>query len=1045
MGRPPADVPGSAGRLWPRLLWGGLCLLLLAGCGSSSFVGQRYANFTAYYNKFYNANQAFEEGMEAVRDTERPVDRSRYLSVFREPDGQTGQSEFENAIQKSADVLRKHPDSKWVDDALLLIGKSYFYQQNYVGAAQKFREVLALNTERGPETRFWLARTLVTNGSTAEAAEVIRGQEGEGAGSWAARMSLVRGDLLVRQEQWAEAETALERGLSGDVPEEAAARGAFLLGQVRETVGETEEARTAYRRVRGYDPPYELGFAARLSEIELQGQHGEASRALDRLRDLEQDDKNLENRGDIALVEARIYRALGRYDEARRTLRGVLYGEREERSLRGGERGRLHYDLATLYRDAFKDFSRAAAHFDTAGTSLSSQGPRAPTGARLPSAPSDPEAQATQYQNLAERAREVARMDSLLRLGRMDEPEFRAFVEELQQRRAARREARRDEEQEASRARRFRGRTEDPAARRRDTAPAAQTQSSDAGFLFFKDPARVQQGRRQFQQTWGERPRVDNWRRRTAMRSVQASAEDSAEGPEARPAEAAAAPAPREAGAGLDLSAVPRDSASQEAMAADRAVARYELANALFLAAGQPDSAATWYRRILQEDGDQPVARRALYALAEAYRAQGDTTAAQQAYGRLVEQYPDSPLARRARQRLGRAVETTDTNRPARADSAYAAAYDRWQSGAGRPALRGLLDVAREYPETRAAPRALLAAAVLYWQQMQADPLRAPTVPVWRYLWTASVDSAAADSSVGFRPPPLLREPARLAFPDSMGALPDTTALPVALADTGAIPTDAGLGAGGAGTAAPAADTTLGSSPPVPADSGAAADTLRARAPDSTAADSTRLLPPPDPHPPLKGLLSYLTDRYPEAPQVRRARSMLAMLEEERAPADSARPDTAATPEPPADTSALAAAEDTTTRRARPPADTLRRSDPSSRPSRPDDPPSSAEERAPLPAPGGASGAASERAWTLQVQAFSSSTDADRRVTALRRQLSDRWPVRVVVDPDLRGGPHVIVVGRFATQEAARTARSAVEEQLSRSLKIRRVPRSAGR
>jgi hypothetical protein len=50
-----------------------------------------------------------------------------------------------------------------------------------------------------------------------------------------------------------------------------------------------------------------------------------------------------------------------------------------------------------------------------------------------------------------------------------------------------------------------------------------------------------------------------------------------------------------------------------------------------------------------------------------------------------------------------------------------------------------------------------------------------------------------------------------------------------------------------------------------------------------------------------------------------------------------------------------------------------------------------------------------------------------------------------VVDPDLRGGPHVIVVGRFATQEAARTARSAVEEQLSRSLKIRRVPRSAGR
>jgi len=1037
MGRPLFVFYPFAGRTWA--LWGAsvLVCLFLAGCGSSSFLGRQYDNFTAYYNTFHNANQAFDEGVESFRDADPSIDRRRYLPVFRTPDGRNASPRFEDAVEKSADVLREHPNSKWVDDALLLIGKSYFYQENYVGAAQKFREAMAVESGRQAEARFWLARTLTTNGRLAEAAEALRLEEPDGApeNSWTARMYLVRGELLVRQQQWEEAERALAHGLSGDLPDEAAARAAFLHGQVRETLEAPAEARQAYRQVQEHDPPYELGFAARLSEIELQGEYGNAEQALERLWDLKDDDKNLEHWGEISLVQARVYRALGRPDDARVLLRDALYDQQDDRSLSGDARGRLHYGLATLYRDVYRDFTRAAAHLDTASTSLSGPSRETNDRERLPSAPGELEAQAAQYQNLAEQAREVARMDSLLRLGHMNEERFQTFVDSLRRRQAEER-ARDDNPQRAPRP--VRGPSTSRAQDRERPAPAAETRSSDAGFLFHQDPTRVQEGRQRFEQTWGDRPRVDNWRRRVAMRRAEdsegereasvAAEGQPGEGDEPRPQSAGGQTAAQAPGEGiLDLSAVPRDSTSQAEMEAERAVARYELANALFLVAGQPDSAATWYRRILQESGDQPIARRALYGLGEAYRAQGDTTAARQTFDRLVDEYPATPLARRAQQQLGRSSQTPvpDQNRSVPADSAYARAYDQWQAGAWRPALDGFLDVARTYPETRAAPRALLATGILYWQRLQADSLRAPRFPVVRYLSDLQARDSTALDSTDWGAVLASRDPFGA---DSTGTLfPPPDSLPQ---DSLTRPGDsvqtsrAGLGTG------TAVGEALGLQGRRSADSSGTAGLIRV--PDSVA------------YPPLTTLLTHLTDRYPEAPQVKRARSILTLIDERTAPADAAASDSTgrdSTAVPPvADSTARAAADSTADERRAPP-DTVRRTERRT----PPDTARATSDREPLPAPGGVrpsreNQAAGRAGWTLVVESFTSSTEASTRADALRRQLGEEWTVQALRDPEAEEAPHLIVIGRFGSERAARQVQSTLEEQLSRRLEVRPMP-----
>ncbi|WP_243665237.1 tetratricopeptide repeat protein, partial [Rhodothermus marinus] len=281
----------------------------------------------------------------------------------------------------------------------------------------------------------------------------------------------------------------------------------------------------------------------------------------------------------------------------------------------------------------------------------------------------------------------------------------------------------------------------------------------------------------------------------------------------------------------MDVSDVPRDSVRQAQMRAERARLRYELGNVLFLSMQRPDSAAYWYRLVILEDADQPVAPRAYYALAEVQRALGDTAAASALLKTLLERYPDTPLASRVRVLQGAAPppQPTVPDTLARAEAAYAEAIGAWRQGSYQEALRHLLETAAHYPETPVAPRALLAVG---------------------YVWRDMLDR---------------------------GLLADSTRLPVAVP-------------------APLRSALIPEPPVV--DTAAVADTSRTlSAPDTLQAiagaapsDSVQVDPSrpdtlevvsaarPDTALTLVRLYTYLTERYPQAPEARLAREVLAAL-----------------------------------------------------------------------------------------------------------------------------------------------------------------------
>jgi tetratricopeptide (TPR) repeat protein len=98
-----------------------ILVLLLLGC--------------AYFNTFYNAQNYYREGKKSItHDT---------LKVSSEY--------FDKTIEKSIMVIVKHPNCRWVDDALFLMGSSYYYMGDYPRAHEKL-DFLILNY---PESHFY--------------------------------------------------------------------------------------------------------------------------------------------------------------------------------------------------------------------------------------------------------------------------------------------------------------------------------------------------------------------------------------------------------------------------------------------------------------------------------------------------------------------------------------------------------------------------------------------------------------------------------------------------------------------------------------------------------------------------------------------------------------------------------------------------------------------------------------------------------------------------------------------------------------------------
>lgn len=108
------------------------------------FIGNRMENFGTYFNTFYNAKENFDYAFDDYNKTLLLKYSQRIDSIYESiPLGQETIDNFNKAIEKASKVIQYHKSSAFMDEAVLLIGKSYFYLGDYLKAERKFGEFIS--------------------------------------------------------------------------------------------------------------------------------------------------------------------------------------------------------------------------------------------------------------------------------------------------------------------------------------------------------------------------------------------------------------------------------------------------------------------------------------------------------------------------------------------------------------------------------------------------------------------------------------------------------------------------------------------------------------------------------------------------------------------------------------------------------------------------------------------------------------------------------------------------------------------------------------
>lgn len=608
-------------------------MVFLVGCGNT--LKNTWTNFRAYYNTYYNAKKHFNAGYKKIQDQPITVEPKQPVRIHPAP-VQAGKSDFQKAIDKGAKLLRKFPSSRWADDAVLLIGKSYYYRQEFYPALQKFEELRNAGTSSHMEQLaiIWKARTLLDLDLYSDGVSFLRTELSLYPNSWSrekkAEIQALAGEHYAMLGNWEESASYLSKATADLENKDLLERTFFLYGQVLERLEQYSDAYFAYASVLEQYPNFEFVYWSRFKQADVARKGKNYSLAISIFEKLRKDDKNFERREELMFEIARTLEMQGKTAEAEERYKDLLYSDRRTGSQTQNLRADIYYRLGEMYSDQYNNYSVAAAYFDSSSTINDKL-------ERIDATQEDAQTLAEVFGNYTRLKDTIQRADSLLTLGALSKTELDSVLKKIRaQKRRELTERRESQSQELLANRNLSDNDEQNA-----------TASSVHGFLNYRSDELVNQAKAEFRIIWGNRPLIDNWRRIKVVRQPNVSSNRSSLSEESN-----APAAEEEMVVDMNLEEIPRTTTAKNEFRSEKVKAQFELGNLLFLNLNSPDRARRYFHRVIKSEMGKEIRPRAMYSLFELFNSSGNRDSLQYWGNQILREYPKTSYAQQVRSRL---------------------------------------------------------------------------------------------------------------------------------------------------------------------------------------------------------------------------------------------------------------------------------------------------------------------------------------------------------------------------------------------------------
>lgn len=324
-----------------------------------------WENFTTYFNLYYNTSNIFDDAEQSIKEQNLDIFNTENLIVSG-----SAKQQLEKVVEKASALLQFHSESDYLDDALLMLGKSFYYQKNYQKALRKFQEMIATqpNSDKILEAQLWIGKTELRlknfNDGLAKLDEVRKKAIEEDEEEIASQAFIEDVSYQISQENYPAAINLSKEFLEVSSNDEINAEVAFQVGKLYSNLNDQENAIKSFGKVFDYSPSFETELASYLELGKAYRSDGQNKKALEIFKDLKSEDKYLESYDKIDLEIALTEIETGNLDDA---INSLILVDTTYRSSQSS--GIAKYKLGEIFENTYKNYDSAFYFYNRAATS----------------------------------------------------------------------------------------------------------------------------------------------------------------------------------------------------------------------------------------------------------------------------------------------------------------------------------------------------------------------------------------------------------------------------------------------------------------------------------------------------------------------------------------------------------------------------------------------------------------------------------------------------------------------------------------------------
>lgn len=483
-----------------------IALLLLSSCSTrkNTFPNRAYHNTTARFNVLFNGKEAMKAG-EAALETKTKDNYTTILPIYNyPPQNELGSilPHMDRVIQKSSKCIYKHSMFirgkeyvKYIDNAYFLMGKAYFYKQDYNQAQRTFTYIE--NTYKvsdvKEEAKIMNARTAIRQKYYSRAFDLLNEVDHAIYKKKSRKLNIQYNAAMAEYHLSApdgEIESAIDyinTALANRPKRDFKTRLYFIRGQLYELLGQSTDAHKSFMTVIKRTPPYEMEFSAHMHlATNYDGTKEAKNSILKELNKMLDEKKNEDYKDQIYYAMSEIYRIDEDIDSQKE------YLAKSVAAYSNNEYQRTFSSLALAdINFSEENYMEAQNYYDTATMTMPKNYPGYDNIIK----------KSNVLRELTNNLKMIALQDSLQRIAKMSEAQRNQWVQGMIA--AYTEKERREAEEEAARMLAL-----------QSTAGMANVNvnTNQSGKWYFYNTSLVSAGQTEFYRRWGNRKLEDNWR-----------------------------------------------------------------------------------------------------------------------------------------------------------------------------------------------------------------------------------------------------------------------------------------------------------------------------------------------------------------------------------------------------------------------------------------------------------------------------------------------------------------------------------------------------